>query len=401
MSDFLDFLELPSAADIPDEHKDKPTNPVAITRSGEDGTYSWSCPSSVEYDLVGYTIQKWIEHNADSSLVISGHMWSEVSYAPGCTENYLRHGTVSFSYKGSLYGYIADWEKDTHRVFSDGQQRDAIDALQTNLQYKNPLRNKLIQVMSGPRESKIDVKVRKSPVVNLDQVVIEAELRDEMRENTVYHLENIDGDNGIILHGPPGTGKSLSCQGIINETLTAGFTCCYVVGRVDFEALEVFIEKYLSPCLIILEDIDTYAQDRKQSPHSYFSDFLQFMSGISEREQKLVVIATTNHIEYIDEAIARRPVRFNRRLLVDLPDRPQMEALLNHYFKDSGSLPDEAVDKCLQAKFTGSHIAEIRRTAEIRSQKTRCTPAQCFNQAFETLNKQFTESERGSFGFSA
>ena len=348
---------------------------------------------------MGYTLQHWIEKNAEASLIISGHKWGEVNYTPDQSENYLRHGTMSFSYQGKLYGYVADWENDSHRVFSGDSDNAAIDAMKLALRWQNPLRNKHIQVMSGRRNGELDLKIRRTPKINLDGVVIDPTLREEMRENTVYHLQNINGDNGIILHGPPGTGKSLSCQAMIHETLAAGFSCCYVVGRIDFETFENFVEKYLSPCLIILEDIDTYAQNRRESPHSYFSDFLQFMSGLSEREEKIVVIATTNHIDFLDEAIARRPVRFNRRFLISLPDEPQITALLDHYFDDSEALPENAVEQCVDAGFTGAHISEIRRTAEIRSQKSNCSPGNCFQEAFDTVAGQFPRSQHESCGF--
>jgi SpoVK/Ycf46/Vps4 family AAA+-type ATPase len=175
-----------------------------------------------------------------------------------------------------------------------------------------------------------------------------------------------------------------------------------VVGRIDFDFLDRMLERYLAPCLVILEDIDTYAQDRQSNPHAYFSDFLQFMSGLSEREEKIVVIATTNHIDYLDDAIARHPVRFNRRFHIDLPDEIQLQALLQHYFGANSILPDDAVRLCRKAKFTGSHIAEIRRTSEIFAIKQKQTPIQCFQQAFDIVSAQFANaSEAQCVGFAS
>ena len=54
----------------------------------------------------------------------------------------------------------------------------------------------------------------------------------------------------------------------------------------------------------MLEDIDTFAEDRVNGRPSYFADFLQFMNGISLRKHPIVVIATTNHISLLDAAIA-------------------------------------------------------------------------------------------------
>lgn len=406
MTDFLDFLDdnLDGDSILPGNQTNGQTRQaknVAITRSTQNGAYTWSCPSATEFDIVGYTLQRWIEQNADDSLILSERAWAEVNYSTDGNENYLKQGTMSFSYKGKLYGYIADWEKDSHRVFSETSESEAIEAMKHALRWKNPIRNKHLQIISGRRKSNIDIKIRNTPQIDFDAVVMDPQLRTELRDNTIYHLQNIQGDNGIILHGPPGTGKSLSCQAMIHETLDAGFSCCYIVGRIDFEALEGFVERYLSPCLIILEDIDTYAQNRRENPHSYFSDFLQFMSGLSDREEKIVVVATTNHIDFLDEAIARRPVRFNRRFLIGLPEEKQLTALLNHYFDECGELPDDAVSQCLNAGFTGSHIAEVRRTAEIRSQKANCTPSQCFQEAFETVARQFPRSQKENCGFIA
>jgi predicted AAA+ superfamily ATPase len=380
-------------------------NPFTKDSSHEQPTksgHTWTCPSSGEYGLIGYTIQQWIQTHAESTLKIQENHWAEITVAPGHCENYLRDGLITFVYQGVLYAYFANWSEDFHRVFSDNSDAPAIDAIKHSIRWENPYRRQHLQIMACNQRSGLEMEPRKAPDTAFESVIIDDGIRQELRDNTVFHLQEIPGDNGIILHGPPGTGKSLSCQAIIKETIEAGYSTCYVVGRIDFDFLDRMLERYLAPCLVILEDIDTYAQDRQSNPHAYFSDFLQFMSGLSEREEKIVVIATTNHIDYLDDAIARRPVRFNRRFHIDLPDEIQLQALLQHYFGANSTLPDDAVRLCRKAKFTGSHIAEIRRTSEIFAIKQKQTPIQCFQQAFDIVSTQFANaSEAHCVGFAS
>lgn len=362
--------------------------------------HTWTCPNSGEYGLLGYTIQRWIAKNADHELPIRQDGWAEIQIAHNQNSNYLSDGMHCFTYKGQLCVYTADFMKDCHRIFTNAKDSTVIADVQHSIRWDNPLRGHHLQVFSlGPRGNALEIEHRKPPTTDLEKVVIPPEVREELRDNTVFHLEHIKGDNGIILHGPPGTGKSLSCQALIRETLEAGYSSCYVVGRIDFEYFERMINRYLAPCLVILEDIDTYAQDRINSALAPFSDFLQFMSGLSEREEKIVIIATTNHLDQLDQAIAQRPVRFNRRFHIGLPDYAQTKALLDNYFKDSAQLPEDAAQLCQDAKFTGSHIAEVRRTAEILSKKTDRLPESCFTQAFNTVSHQFKTRKLEHAGF--
>ena len=272
---------------------------------------------------------------------------------------------------------------------------DLIAILDDELRSKNPLRGNLVQILSMNGE--LDVRMQPKPTVSFDDVIVAQQLRDELRENTVGALRT-DQNNGIICSGPPGTGKSMACAAASNECIAAGYSAAFLVGAVPFDEVRRFIDSYLAPAVICLEDIDTFAEDRVNGRPSYFADFLQFMNGISLRKHPIVVIATTNHISLLDAAIAKRPVRFNRKYEFGPPANGEILAMLQRLFgpeEDRG----EQYHRCFDRGFTGAHITEIHRTAVLMSKQTNRPLGEVFLPAVEIVAKHFVNEMR-PFGFS-
>ncbi|MBA3492497.1 MAG: ATP-binding protein [Rubrobacteraceae bacterium] len=120
---------------------------------------------------------------------------------------------------------------------------------------------------------------------------------------------------GILLVGPPGTGKTMVCKAV-----AAGMPdlpLLYVRDlreRREKEAIESIFERAraLAPCLLVFEDIDGFVNQHNRSV------FLNEVDGFRSNEG-LLIIASSNHPGRIDEALLKRPSRFDRVFHIGLP----------------------------------------------------------------------------------
>lgn len=364
---------------------------------GHSRQHTWHCPNVWEYTLIGYMIQKFIRERGEQMIALGQDGELEIPVDADRSESFAREGIFSFQYKGRLYLYRCNWQNDTHTVVGHESVEQLLADLQPEIRQGHPYRGKFLEI-TGPGSSPQVAEIRAVPQVDYHQLILPAEMKSDLHDNTVFHLKHVAGNNGIILHGPPGTGKSLACQAVAAEAVREGFTVGYVVGRVDFQALDVFVRRYLAPMVLILEDIDSFAEDRRNGRPSYFADFLQFLSGLCSRHDKIVVIATTNHLDLLDAAVARRPFRFNRRYNFPLPPPALVDSLLDHYF-GAGTLDNARKSLCHQREFTGAHVGEIRRTAELLALKHRTDVSSQFEEAVEIVSGQFNSTSSLSRGF--
>lgn len=382
--------------DVTDFFQDQPDQPK--TKATEK-SFTWSANVDIEYRLLGYTIQSYLERHADSWFTIINKRSAMVRFGlPDETgdsthANMIMTGLASFVINGQIYCYEADYQNDTHRIFSNHNVQPLIEKLRHVIHNENPARRHYLQFYNDSRA--IEFHVRPVPSVSLDEVILDPEMLEDIVDNTIAHLDCADGANGVIFHGVPGTGKSLAAQAIAAEAMRKGYSASYVAGRIDFEKLDDFVREYLTPGVLILEDIDTFSESRKSHQQYGFSDFLQFMSGLFERNQKIVVIATTNYLKFLDDAIATRPVRFNRRYEFKLPGDQELERLFAQFFPDY-SPGAELLADCRRRGFSGSHLAEVKRTTEILKHKHNCSAAEIINQAIEIVGGEFGQEKRHS-----
>jgi SpoVK/Ycf46/Vps4 family AAA+-type ATPase len=273
---------------------------------------------------------------------------------------------------------------------------DIIEYLTKALRYNNPIRGKLVQILT--RGNSIDISICAQPKATFEDFVTSPTLREELRENTVMQLQ-LGQNNGIICHGEPGTGKSLVCAAAANEAIAAGYSAAYLVGCVPFDEVDRVIRAYLAPAIVGLEDIDTFAEDRISGRPTYFADFLQFMNGITDREDPVVVIATTNHLSLLDAAIKNRPVRFNRKYEFKRPTNQEIIVMIARWF-GPGIIPEQESERCFNRGFTGAHIREIHRTSVTMSAKEKKSIQEVFPLAVDIVAKHFV-TEWKAVGFTA
>ncbi|KDQ64302.1 hypothetical protein JAAARDRAFT_683411 [Jaapia argillacea MUCL 33604] len=159
------------------------------------------------------------------------------------------------------------------------------------------------------------------------------------KSETVYKRLAIPWKRGMIMHGPPGNGKTISIKAIMKWGSENGYLPLYVKSFQSYKGEEgamadVFDKaRQLSPCVVILEDLDSLINDRNRS------FFLNQLDGL-EGNDGLLVIGTTNHFERLDPGLSTRPSRFDRKYLFDDPNREERTLYCKYWQKKLETNPD-------------------------------------------------------------
>lgn len=149
------------------------------------------------------------------------------------------------------------------------------------------------------------------------------------------HTTGLKPPRGILLHGPPGTGKTHLARAIAASTGSAvlivngpELSSAYH-GETEAKIRDVFAEaRARSPCIIVLDEVDALCPRREEGPGGevekrVVAQLLTLMDGMEDdgtdgSQGKVVVVATTNRPNAIDPAL-RRPGRFDREIEVGKP----------------------------------------------------------------------------------
>jgi len=354
--------------------------------------YSFSSRSDYLAKLNGFVVQSFLKANSTDHYEHEVHARTEYEFDCGRSETIISHGQIFYSFNGSIV-HLNSHHGD-HELTCNEDHKDIIEKLKTEIRSNNPLRGKFVQVVTCDDEFRVNIK--NPPTTELAECILDASTAADLFENTIDQLD-IGADNGIILYGPPGTGKSMVCKAVAHAALKKGYTVCLVTQLINFSQLAYFVDRYLAPCIVIFEDIDSYAGERLQGEGRFIADLLQMLSGIEQRERAVVSIATTNHLDLLDKAVRNRPVRFNRKYALDLPSDHQIDMLIDKYFGVEVICPAQK-SLCYQRGYTGSHIAELKRTVSNITRREKCDEGQAFERAIQTVEKHFP-SHTKTLGF--
>ncbi|MXO65440.1 CDC48 family AAA ATPase [Altericroceibacterium endophyticum] len=199
-----------------------------------------------------------------------------------------------------------------------------------------------------------------------------------LRYPELFTRLGVDPPKGVLLHGPPGTGKTRLAQAVANESDAEFFTINgpeimgSAYGESEKRLREVFEEAARSaPSIVFIDEIDSIAPKRQnvsgEAEKRLVAQLLTLMDGLEARSN-LVVIAATNRPDAIDEAL-RRPGRFDREIIIGVPDEKGRREILAIHTR--GMPLGEGVDLKELARsthgFVGADLAALTREAAIEA----------------------------------
>ena len=155
--------------------------------------------------------------------------------------------------------------------------------------------------------------------------------------------------NGILLHGPPGVGKTYFAEAIAGEYglnfihVSTGDLVSSLQGG-SAQNIEKAFRTALQhlPCLLFFDEFDSVAQRRDATPDQESRRTVnQLLTSLeaTRGEHRLLVMAATNSIEHLDPAVVR-PGRFDRHIRVDLPDAEARRAIFETELEDRPAARD-------------------------------------------------------------
>lgn len=189
-----------------------------------------------------------------------------------------------------------------------------------------------------------------------------------------YATLNLPLPRGVLLHGPPGCGKSMIARGyaaelgvpfveILGPSIVSGMS-----GESEKQVRELFEEaRRIAPCLIFIDEIDVIAPKRESSQSQMekriVAQFLISMDSLSienkdGNQQPVIVLAATNRPDSLDPAL-RRGGRFDTEISIGVPNEPMRENILRAQTRNTALSED--VDFGVLAKMTGGFVgADLR-----------------------------------------
>ena len=256
---------------------------------------------------------------------------------------------------------------------------------------------KLMEKAGGPNslafgmgKSNAKVYVKSSDGIKFSDVAGEDEAKEALAE-VVDYLHNPGKyrevgaamPKGILLVGPPGTGKTMLAKAVAGEANVPFFSMSgsefveMFVGMGAAKVRDLFKQaKAKTPCIVFIDEIDAIGKKRdnqvggNDEREQTLNQLLTEMDGFEENSG-VMLLAATNRPESLDPALTR-PGRFDRRIPVELPDLKGREAILKVHAKKIKYTDDVDFNKIarMASGASGAELANIVNEAALRAVRT-------------------------------
>ena len=244
-------------------------------------------------------------------------------------------------------------------------------------------------MMFGKGDSGAKIYVQSTEGIRFDDVAGEDEAKENLQEIVNYlhdpsKYKEIGASmpKGILLVGPPGTGKTMLAKAVAGEANVPFFSISgsefveMFVGMGASKVRELFSQaKEKAPCIVFIDEIDAIGQKRSSGSayggnderEQTLNQLLTEMDGF-EGNNGVIILAATNRPESLDPALTR-PGRFDRRVPVELPDLKGREAILRVHAKKvklEDNIDFTAIAR-MASGASGAELANIVNEAALRA----------------------------------
>ncbi|MGH8067634.1 MAG: ATP-dependent zinc metalloprotease FtsH [Candidatus Entotheonellia bacterium] len=219
-----------------------------------------------------------------------------------------------------------------------------------------------------------DAKVTFDDVAGIDEAENElVEIVDFLRDPPKYTRLGGTAPKGVLLVGAPGTGKTLLARAVAGEAGVPFFSMSgsefveMIVGVGAARVRDLFKEaREHAPAIIFIDELDAIGRARGQmaiggssEQEQTLNQILTEMDGFSSREG-IIVLAATNQPDVLDKALLR-PGRFDRRVVVNLPDKTGREAILKVHTRSVPLAHDASLGELAAATpgFSGADLKNL------------------------------------------
>ena len=218
---------------------------------------------------------------------------------------------------------------------------------------------------------------------DFDEVGGMDDLKREIAETIGLMLEHPDDAerygiewNGVLLHGPPGVGKTFFAKAIAGEydLRMIHVSTGDLVGGIQGQSAQNIKKAFDTardniPCLLFFDEFDSVAQRRDSNPDQEARRTVnQLLTSLEAHrdERRLLVMAATNSIELLDPAVIR-PGRFDRHIRIDLPDADARREIFRAELDDRPAAPDIDLEELVRRTegMTPAAISKVVDTAAL------------------------------------
>ncbi len=199
-----------------------------------------------------------------------------------------------------------------------------------------------------------------------------------MKHPEIFRRLGVDPPKGVLMHGPPGTGKTLLAKAVANETnahfisVSSPSIMSKYVGEAEKKIREIFKEAVENaPSIIFFDEIDSIAPKREETTgeveRRVVAQLLSLMDGMEARGN-VIVIAATNRVNSIDEAL-RRPGRFDREIEFPVPNKKARKQILEVHTRGMPLADDVDLQKFanLTHGFVGADLQALTKEAAMKA----------------------------------